>query len=65
MLLLLPGADLSGEALHADHGVHVATEVVKILQSEDDVCEVVNVTSAGFSSHTPDHLEEQSVRIRN
>ena len=64
---MVPGADFSGEALHGDHGVHVATEVVKILlvQSEDDVCEVVNVASAGFSSHTPHHLEEQSIKIRN
>ena len=59
MLLLLPRADLSGEAVHGDHSVHVATEIVKILlvEGEDDVSEVVNVAPTRLSAHTPDHLE--------
>ena len=58
MLLLLPRADLSGEVVHGDHGVHVAAEVVKILlvQGEDNVSEVINVAPARLSAHTPDHL---------
>ena len=59
MLLLLPRADLSGEVVHGDHGVHVAAEVVKILlvQGEDNVSEVINVAPARLSAHTPDHLQ--------
>ena len=62
MLLLLPRADLSGEAVHGDHGVHVAAEVVKILliEGEDDVGEVVNEAPTCFSTHTPNHLDKNS-----
>ena len=62
MLLLLPCADLSREAVHSDHGVHVAAEVVKILlvEGEDDVSEVVNVVPTRFSTHTPNHLDEKT-----
>ena len=60
MLLLLPRADLSGEAVHGDHGVHVAAEVVKILlvEGEDDVGEVVYEAPACLSTNTPNHLKK-------
>ena len=59
MLLLLPGAELGGEAVHGDHGVHVAAEVVEILlvEGEEDVGEVVNVGPARLPAHTLDHLQ--------
>ena len=62
MLLLLPRADLSGEVVHGDHGVHVATEIVEILlvEGEDNVSEVVNVAPASLSPHTTNHLVHQS-----
>ena len=67
MLLLFPRADLGGEAVHGDHGVHVAAEVVKILlvQSEDDVSEVVNVAPTRLPANTSNHLKEQPIRIYN
>ena len=60
MLLLLPRADLRGEAVHGDHGVHVAAEVVKILlvEGEDDVGEIINEAPARLSTNTPNHLDE-------
>ena len=65
MLLLLPGAELGGEAVHGDHGVHVAAEVVEILlvEGEEDVGEVVNVGPAGLSPNTLHHLHEQSLPV--
>ena len=65
MFFLFPGAELRGEAVHGHHGVHVATEIVKILlvEGEDDVSEVVNVRPAGISSNTLDNLYEERLSV--